>query len=153
MTLSDEQLALLDKELRRDEGVRNTMYKDSKGIDTIGVGHNCEVRPLPADWTQPLSGAQIDQLLNEDLEEVFKDLDDAFPWWETLDDVRKRCLANMTFNMGIETLMEFHNTMRDFQRGSYESVAARLRLSLWFKQVGPRAVRICDAIETGVMPE
>jgi lysozyme len=33
--------ALLEAELRRDEGVRYTIYADTMGIPTVGVGHNC----------------------------------------------------------------------------------------------------------------
>ena len=45
MNQNDE---LLIAELRRDEGVRYSPYKDSKGILTVGVGHNIEASALPA---------------------------------------------------------------------------------------------------------
>ena len=144
-------IELLGKELRRDEAVRDIVYLDSKGIPTIGVGHNCQASPLPADWVQPLTDAQIDQLLNHDLTVTFAGLDLHLAWWRSLDEVRQRCIANMCFNMGIHTLLEFKNSLRFLQVGEYQHAASNFRQSKWFQQVGNRAVRICDAIETGIM--
>jgi lysozyme len=144
---------LLVAELRRDEGVKYVKYADSKGIPTTGVGHNLLVNPLPAGWMFPLSDAQVNQLLAHDLAVVFAALDLHFPWWRSLDDVRQRVMANMTFNMGIGTLSEFHNTLNAIQHGEYSIAASGMESSAWFKQVGQRAVRLCQAMKIGVMPD
>ncbi len=146
-------LVLMDAELRRDEAVRYVLYYDTKGIPTTGVGHNLQASPLPAGWTYPLSDAQVDQLLNTDLGNTFAQLDHSLPWWRGLDEVRQRVVANMCFNMGIGTLLEFHNTLGAMQRGSYAIAAAGMKASAWYGEVGDRAVRLCQAMETGVMPD
>ena len=142
---------LLCQELRRDEGVRYAVYLDSKGIPTIGVGHNCQAWPLPVDWVQPLTDDQVNQLLTHDLDFVFSGLDLHLTWWRQLDEVRQRSIANMCFNMGIQILMEFHNSLHFMQTEQYGLAASDFRQSEWFSQVGIRAVRICDAIERGIM--
>lgn len=145
-------LALFDAELRRDEGVRYVRYLDSKGIPSTGVGHNLLASPLPAGWTYPLNDAQVNQLLNGDVAETFHQLDTHLPWWRQLDEVRQRVIANMCFNMGIAKLLGFHNTLAAMHRGAYAVAAAGMKASAWYGQVGERAVRLCEAMETGVMP-
>ena len=144
---------LLVAELRRDEGVKYVKYADSKGIPTTGVGHNLLANPLPAGWMFPLSDAQVNQLLAHDLSVVFAALDLHFPWWRNLDDVRQRVMANMAFNMGVAKLMNFQRALSAMQSGDYASASAQMEASAWFKQVGDRAIRLCQAMKTGIMPD
>lgn len=145
-------LALLESELRRDEGVRYWPYKDTKGIPTTGVGHNLQANPLPPNWAYPLTPAQVTQLLDQDIADTLANLDRNIPWWRQLDDVRQRVIANMCFNLGIGKLLGFKNTLAAMQRGSYAVAAAGMKASLWHSQTGARAVRLCSAMETGLMP-
>lgn len=139
-------------ELRRDEGVRYAPYNDTMGIQTVGVGHNMKACPLPAGWKAPLTDAQVDTLLAADIESVRKALDARLPWWSTLDDVRQRVLANMAFNMGIQGLLGFKNTLAAVQAGRYADAAQGMAASAWARQVGARAARLAQAMKTGVMP-
>jgi lysozyme len=145
-------LALLETELRRDEGVRYTIYLDSVNVPTVGVGHNCKVSPLPAGWTCPLTDGQVNALLSHDLQIVFAALDLHLPWWRQLDEVRQRVIANMCFNLGIGKLLGFKNTLAAMQRGAYAVAATGMLSSVWATQVGERAKRLTSAMETGVMP-
>lgn len=149
-----ENLNLLISELRRDEGVRYTIYLDNSipPNQTVGVGHNCQASPLPAGWACPLTDGQVDQLLAGDLQITFASLDHALPWWRQMDPVRQRVIANMCFNLGITRLLGFHNTLLAMQRGSYAVAAAGMKASSWYSEVGARAQRLCQAMETGVMP-
>jgi lysozyme len=150
--MTPQDLSLLDAELRRDEGVRYTIYPDSKGIPTIGVGHNCAASPLPSGWKCPLTDDQVNQLLNHDLQVTFAALDLHLPWWKSLDGVRQRVIANLCFNMGIGKLMGFHKALAGMQSGDYATAAAEMEDSPWYGEVGERAVRLCRAMQTGVMP-
>jgi lysozyme len=150
--MNPSNLALLIAELRRDEGVRYSIYLDSMGVPTVGVGHNCKVSPLPAGWACPVTDAQVDQLLTQDLKNTFAQLDAHLPWWRQLDDVRARVVANMAFNMGVADLMTFHNALFAMQRGSYAVAAAGMLSSKWARQVGARAQRLASAMEYGLMP-
>ena len=138
---------LLIAELRRDEGVRYTPYKDTLGIDTVGVGHNLKACPL--DFTYPLTDANVDYILACDLGKVFEDLDKHLPWWASLSQARQRVLANMAFNMGINGLLTFKNTLSEIQRGHYQIAANNMLASKWAKQVGQRANRLAKMMVEG----
>ena len=135
---------LLIAELRRDEGVEYTPYLDTVGVPTVGVGHNLRASPLPRDWVSPLTDEQVDQLLAVDLAEVFKQLDDKLPWWRKLDYERQRVIANLCFNLGINSLLGFKNTLAAVEQGRYSAAGAGMAASKWAVQVGARADRLVD---------
>lgn len=144
---------IFDLELRRDEGVRYTIYPDIYGNPTTAVGHNLNAAPIPADWSYPLNDDQVDSLLDHDTAISFAALDLHFPWWRQLDEVRQRVIGNMCFNMGIGKLMGFVHTMAFVKSGDYAAAASGMEQSAWYGQVGARAVRLKTAMETGVMPD
>ncbi|WP_310633728.1 glycoside hydrolase family protein [Paraburkholderia sp.] len=145
-------LTLLYAELRRDEGVRTTPYKDTKGKLTVGVGHNLTASPLPAGWTYPLTQAQITQLLVADVADTLAQLDARAKWWRTLSEVRQRVVANMAFNLGVDKFLGFARAIAAMKEGGWDTAADEMQSSLWFRQVGARAVRLCAAMRTDVMP-
>jgi lysozyme len=129
------------QDLRRDEGVRLTPYKDSLGVWTVGVGHNLEHGPA-------LSEAAVQQILRDDLAATEAWLDLHLPWWLTLDPVRQRALANMAFNLG-PRLLQFHQTLTALQAHDFATAAQGMRQSLWGTQVGARADRLANLVEHG----
>jgi lysozyme len=150
MSMNNENLQKLIAELRRDEGVRYSPYNDTKGIPTVGVGHNLNGKPLPAGWKYPLNDTQVNSLLDDDLEDVFHDLDRNLPWWTDLNDVRQRVIANMAFNLGITKLLGFKNTLVFMRQGKYNQAADGMLASAWATQVKGRAQRLADMMRKGV---
>jgi lysozyme len=140
---------LLNKELRRDEGVEYTVYLDTLGIPTTGVGRNLNAKPIPEGWTYPLTDAQVDELLADDIGDVFKDLDRVFPWWRQMSYARQRVIANMCFNLGITRLSGFKNTLAAMEQARYTTAAAGMMASKWAGQVGKRAERLAEMMVTG----
>jgi len=141
--------AQLVQELRRDEGVRYVPYEDTMGIPTVGVGHNLRASPLPAGWAYPLTDDQVNALLDQDLQNVYHDLDRSLPWWTQLCNVRQRVLANLVFNMGINGVLTFRNTLAAVRQGRYADAKAGMLASKWATQVGARAIRLADMMEQG----
>jgi lysozyme len=146
-------------ELERDEGLRTKPYwdcghsdavicprcqavgADRPGLLTIGIGRNLTENGI--------STGEAYHLCHNDIDDVVGDLDGAHPWWERLDDTRKRVLANMAFNMGIRRLATFKMFLSALEAQNFPGAAAAMVNSAWFKQVGPRAVRLRDMMETG----
>ena len=142
----------LELELRHDEGVKFVPYKDSRGILTVGVGHNLEAKPLPPNTVYPLSQEQVSMIAQFDINETVRDLLLAMPWVAELDEVRQRVLANMAFNLGVNKLLQFVNTLSAVRAKRWEQAAAGMEASRWAAQVGNRAKRLAQAMRTGVMP-
>jgi lysozyme len=70
----------------------------------------------------------------------------------SIDEVRQRVLANMCFNMGITRLLKFRNMLGAIQLKNWDRAADEMVNSPWYTQVGARAVRLVQAMRTGVMP-
>ncbi len=136
-------------QLTRDEGVRLHVYPDSRGFDTIGIGHNLDANPLPFDVSNGITLAQCEQILQDDVRCITAHLVASLPWVVQLDDARRGVLLNMAFNMGVPGELKFHHTLDDTRAGNYAQSAADMRASLWYTQAGDRAVRLCKQMETG----
>lgn len=128
-------------ELRRDEGVRLKPYRDPVGKLTIGTGRNLD--------DVGISDDENNLMLSNDVGRACASLDKALPWWRNLDPVRQRVLVNMAFNMGIGTLLGFHNTLAAIQASDWQSAHDGMLASRWATQVGNRAQRLADMMLTG----
>lgn len=130
-------------DLKRDEGLRLKAYKDTVGVWTVGYGH-AHVVPGTV-WTQ----AQAEAALIEDVRTHNAELAVALPWVADLDPVRRRVLQNMAFNLGVNGLLGFKNTLGMVKAGDYEGASRGMMASLWAKQVKGRAVRLAEQMRTG----
>lgn len=59
-------------------------------------------------------------------------------------------LLNMAFQMGVDGLLGFKNTLELIRTGSYEKAAEGMLSSLWAKQTPARAKRLAVQMRTGV---
>src|ERR1700676_780020 len=128
-------------QLKRDEGLSLYIYEDTVGKHTIGYGHNLDANPIPALVT-PISEALASQILGVDVERISRHLVTNLPWVVSLDEARYGVLQNMSFNMGVPGLLQFHHDLADTQAGNYEQAAADMKASKWYTEVGDRAVRL-----------
>jgi len=140
---------LLISELRRDEGVRYSPYPDTKGIPTVGVGHNLRASPLPDGWLYPLTDAQIDQLLESDIRIAIHNLDGFVGWWRNLSYARQRVIVNMCFQLGIDKLLKFHNTLAHIENAAYPDAAKDMLNSTWASECPDRARRLSKMMING----
>lgn len=131
----------LAAELEIDEGRRPRIYTDTVGKISGGVGRNLTDRGFSED--------EIDLMRNNDIDLVCDQLDRMLPWWRQMSDRRMRVLANMTFNMGINTMLTFKNTLAAMQTGRYGDAAKGMLDSLWSRQVGARALRLAAMMREG----
>ena len=134
----------LIKQLRRDEGEVLTAYQDHLGFWTIGVGRLIDKRKGGG-----LSPEESAFLLNNDVDTRIKALEDAFPWFKGMDETRKGVLVNMSFQMGVNGLKAFKNTLASVANGLYEKAASQMLESLWASQTPERAKRLSEQMKTG----
>jgi lysozyme len=131
----------LISQLTRDEGCRLHPYKDSVGKTTIGIGRNLDDVGISQD--------EANVLLGNDIDKAESALRSALPWTVNLDDARVGVLVNMTFNMGINTMLKFKDTLAHIQAGNYDAAATGMLSSQWARQVGARAQRLAEQMRTG----
>lgn len=129
----------LIEQLTRDEGLRLFPYVDTAGKTSIGVGRNLT--------DVGISQAESDVLLQNDIASATAKLERLYPWFSALDPVRQAVLINMTFNMG--SISSFPRMLALVQAGDYAGAAAEMLDSLWARQVGDRAQRLSQQMQTG----
>ena len=142
----------LSRELLKDEQLRLVVYDDKtamplhpgmvcQGHPTIGIGRALDVHGLSRD--------EAFYLLRNDIAQIDKKLSTLLPWYQSLDPIRQCTLANMAFNLGVEGLLSFHQTLTLIQTSQYAAAAAAMLASKWAAQVGDRAKRLAEQIRTG----
>jgi lysozyme len=129
--------------LRRHEGVKNKVYLCSAGYETIGVGRNISKSGLG------LSDDEIDYLLDNDIIRCIKELNSNLTWFSNLNEAREHAIIDICFNLGITRLLKFKNALAAMANSQWDEAANEFHDSRWAKQVGDRAVTICEMIRTG----
>lgn len=124
------------------EGVRDKIYTDSVGKVSGGIGRNLTDKGFRQD--------EIDLMYRNDVAESIAELDRVLPWWRRLDEVRRRVLVDMMFNMGAPTLLGFKNTLGMVERGQYREAAENMLASKWSAQTGGRARRLAAMMGSGM---
>lgn len=111
------------------EGFRGTKYIDSRGFLTIGYGFNVD-----AGISRYCAGALCQAQLDEARSEI-----KGYPWYQACDAPRQDVLTELTFNMGPQKLLGFHNMLGALVGQDWNKAADELQNSAWFGQVGTRA--------------
>lgn len=138
--LTDDQLTTLKARLTRTEGRRNRPYVDTRGFTTIGIGHNLSAKGVPDEL--------VDIWFNEDIAEAVQGAN-SLPAYNQLDPVRQTVLVDMIFNMGLDKVREFVNTLAYLSKGQWDMAAEQMLASAWAKQVGSRATELARIIKSG----
>ena len=133
--------------LRRHEGVRDKVYMCSAGYETIGVGRNISESGLG------LSDDEIDYMLNNDINRCREELATEYFWFNTLDVVRKEALIDLSFNIGQTRLRGFVKALGHMAENNFEKAGDEFYDSRWAKQVGDRALELCQMIKSGEYQE
>ena len=131
----------ISEQLIRDEGLRLKMYQDSRGIWTIGIGHNLEAKAI----SEPAAR----QILADDIQDAWQELYQALPWVTSLNEARQGVLLNMAFNLGVAGLLAFRLMLQAAKIGAWNTAADEMMRSKWAEQVGARASRLELQMRTG----
>jgi len=151
----------LDK-LIEHEGMVLNVYKDTLGIDTIGIGRNLKDRGISKEELAYLDIPNIDAvyqhgiteadarfLAMNDIKIVEDELCRVHTCVEELDSVRQLILMDMAFNMGVPRLCKFKKMWNAIHEGNFEAASYEMLDSRWARQVGRRANKLSDAMKSG----
>jgi len=152
----------LIKKLIAAEGLRLQVYKDTLGIDTIGIGRNLEDRGITKEELDDLDIPTIEHvyeygiteadavyLAENDVQIVEEELVRAHPCVDRLDAVRQLICIDMAFNMGVPRLCKFKKMWAAIEAEDYPTAAKEMLDSRWAKQVKGRATKLANAMHNG----
>jgi len=144
------------------EGLRLQVYKDTLGIDTIGIGRNLEDRGITKeelDWMDipnmdavyeyGITEADAMYLAKNDVQIVEKELVRAHPCVDKLDAVRQLVLMDMAFNMGVPRLRKFTKMWNAIHENKFDIAAKEMLDSRWAVQVKSRSTKLAHAMHHG----
>ena len=151
----------LDK-LIHHEGMVLTVYEDSLGIETIGIGRNLKDRGITKEeleymdipsmdviYEHGITEADARYLAMNDIRIVENELCRVHPCVEDLDSVRQLILMDMAFNMGVPRLCKFKNMWAAIHEGNFDAASIEMMDSRWARQVKSRAKKLSDAMKSG----
>lgn len=133
----------LIKQLREEEGEVLHAYDDHLGYSTIGVGRLIDKRKGGG-----ITPEESAYLLDNDINKFSRQLDKTLPWWRSLSEPRRAVLVGMAFQMGIDGLLGFKNTLAMVKSGNYTEAAANMLASKWAQQTPGRAKRMSEQMRT-----
>tara|TARA_R100000353_G_scaffold38311_3_gene30364 strand:- start:7106 stop:7633 length:528 start_codon:yes stop_codon:yes gene_type:complete len=133
------------------EGVEPSVYKDTKGKRTIGIGFNLDepsnrkkaeavglnVQDMLSGRT--LSDKEIKMLYNESIKQAANDANAFLPRAGRQPPVVQKVLIDMAFNLGLTKLNKFEKMREALLEGDYNKAADEMIDSKWYNQVGNRS--------------
>ena len=150
------------EELIKHEGLKLQVYKDTLGIDTIGIGRNLEDRGITKEELDALDIPTIDHvyeygiteadavyLATNDVQIVEEELVRAHPCVDRLDSVRQLILMDMAFNMGVPRLCKFKKMWNAVHEEDFPTAAKEMLDSRWANQVKSRSTKLANAMHNG----
>lgn len=134
------------------EGYKSAPYLDTRGRWTVGEGTCLETNPISgSDWkylldnkliTVSIGGTGARYLLRSRCAADLRELATRYDGFAKLPDLAQTLLLEMTYQMGVDTLLSF-TTFNSFVRtGQWTRAAADGRGTAWYKQTPERAEKI-----------
>lgn len=133
----------LIKQLRSEEGEVLHAYLDSEGLLTIGCG-----RLIDRKRGGGITKEESAYLLNNDIAKFERLLDKSLPWWRSLTEPRQAVILGMAFQMGVDGLLGFKNTLSMVKSGDYAGASENMMKSKWAQQTPARARRMSDQMRS-----
>tara|TARA_R100001082_G_scaffold71619_2_gene40900 strand:- start:1159 stop:1590 length:432 start_codon:yes stop_codon:yes gene_type:complete len=135
----------LKDEIQKEEGYRDTIYKDHLGFATIGYGHL--VRPsdnfkegVKYDRKRLLKVFDYDfQISYQDSMDLCKDLD--------IPDEAKEIIIHMCFQLGKPKTTKFKKMFEALRNKDYIEAGLQMESSLWAKQTPNRVMRLSEKMK------
>ena len=127
----------LKARIKKHEGFRDVMYKDSLGFATIGYGHLI----LPTDDFvdgKQYSKEVLDEVFDKDFQNALDNANKLMSGYELVDQA-KEVICEMVFQLGIGGVSKFKNMWKALEEGDYYTASQEMLDSRWARQTPKRA--------------
>ncbi|MEI9815999.1 glycoside hydrolase family protein [Enterobacter hormaechei] len=146
-----------------DEGEKLTIYKDTEGYWTIGVGHLLTKSPSKDEAIRQLdklvgtghygyiNKQESRKILEIDINQTIKQIGrtELINVYTSLDIIRRTALVDMCFQLGVQGVLQFKKMIQHLNAREYEKAADEALNSKWARQTPNRAKRVTDVIRYG----
>ena len=134
MSLSDQ----VYEDLIGDEGFESKPYLDTVGVMTFGYGFTY------------ITKKEAEVILKNRVYERIRELIEVLPNFADYPFGVQRALVNMSYQLGVEGLLKFKNTLRLIDEGKYSEAAKNALQSKWATQTPNRAKRVTNWIKGAI---
>lgn len=162
MSTLKQKLTLI---LRKHEGNELKVYPDKEGYPTIGNGRCLTTKGLSKEEcdylnlgtydknaviakleVRGITQSEADYLLSNDIDYFTNELSKRLSWFVLLPETAKIVLIDMAFNLGVNGLLKFKNTLALIEKGNYLDATGEMLNSVWSRQVGNRAIELSEML-------
>ena len=159
---------------KRDKDGIHRSYKDTEDLWTIGYGRlidpkrGGEVSFFETRWLVESNNGQASTpldisdfyvteagaafLLANDIDRFVKEVSHKMPWVWELDEVRRRVIIDMSFNLGTAGFLKFKNTIKAIRAKDWVGASKGMLNSKWARQTKSRSVTLSKMMTTGKDP-
>lgn len=139
--------------LNFEEGFRSRPYIDTEGFPTVGVGFligpkGASVSNYTFSLTKNVSDVWLQELVNSKLSDM-KAQPSISAALKQCNPARSDILQSMAYQMGVDGLAGFKNTLAMIAAGNFTGAAAGMLNSKWATQTRNRALRHSEVMRTG----
>ncbi|BDU12074.1 hypothetical protein [Escherichia phage phiWec190] len=149
-----------------DEGLKLTVYPDTLGYWTVGIGHLLTKKKDKAEAIRILDalvGRKTNGVITEkearaifadDVEKAKKQIKNSSilaPIYDKVSETRKLAIINMVFQLGLTGTEGFKNSLTLISNSYYTQAGKNMRASKWYSQTPNRAERVIKVLTSGTL--
>ena len=127
----------LKARIKKHEGFRDVMYKDSLGFATIGYGHLVLPTDNYVDGKQ-YSKEVLDAVFDKDFQNALDNANKLMSGYDLVDQA-KEVICEMVFQLGIGGVSKFKNMWKALEKEDYYTASQEMLDSRWARQTPKRA--------------
>jgi lysozyme len=139
--MEDLDYQKLLRQLLQIEGPKLARYSDANGH--LIVAEKSHVESVGLNTDEPVT------VLEADLRQVARDIEDLLPAVAALDPVRQRVVVHMAFDMGVTGLLAMIRFVEAVGFHLWETAAQEILISQWAKEGTRRAAALVEMMRTG----
>jgi lysozyme len=129
-------------EVKKEEGFRMEVYKDTLGFETGGWGHK-----MMYDDITPKDKAGWEVFFEKDFDRAVTGSEDLLKLCPNIDETARHLVVEMCFQMGAFGVSKFKGMLKALQEEDYKLAAVEMLDSRWAKQTPNRANRMAQRME------
>lgn len=139
-------LEIIKEEIKKEEGFRNSMYRDHLGFSTIGYGHLVK----PTDKFKEgviYTEKELESVFEYDFSIAYKDMESLTKDLDIVDGA-KEILIHMCFQLGKPKVMKFQRMFENLEKKDYVGAGLEMEDSRWARDHTPaRAMRLSEKMK------